>query len=367
MAQRSYFMNSAPGDPRRYTAQDIARYYAGVFSNGIMSNGTSSVYSARVQAGTMNSIVSPGQAIINGYGAENTEDYTLEHPLAEPTLDRIDRVVLRMNLNADTRKILLFVKPGTPSASPEPPTLQRDAFIWELSLAQVRVRQNTVQLLPADMTDERLITDLCGIVTLNPQIPTDGFQAQWDAFMADIEDNGFASATEFATHKADEAAHGIGDKATLLTTNKTSIVAAMNELFTNANDGKIAVANAVTAKGVPASPTDTFAVLAGKIGQIDTGLKTAIGTATTNNSDRIYVNGLGFKPRFVYLEGPNVKVAVGNADPASAITSRFINLFSSTGTGLSDFTPSNNGFDITVSAFASTEEYKWIAFGEVVT
>lgn len=41
-----------------------------------------------------------------------------------------------------------------------------------------------------------------------------------------------------------------------------------NQLFTFANDGKTAVANAITAKGVSASPSDTFAALATKIGQI---------------------------------------------------------------------------------------------------
>ena len=43
-----------------------------------------------------------------------------------------------------------------------------------------------------------------------------------------------------------------------------------NQLFQFANDGKTGIANAVTAKGVAASPSDTFAALATKIGQIST-------------------------------------------------------------------------------------------------
>lgn len=46
-----------------------------------------------------------------------------------------------------------------------------------------------------------------------------------------------------------------------------------DEAFQFADSGKKAVANAVTAKGVSASPTDAFSVLAGKIGQISTGKK----------------------------------------------------------------------------------------------
>lgn len=48
---------------------------------------------------------------------------------------------------------------------------------------------------------------------------------------------------------------------------------ALNEVKQFANDGKKAVANAVTAKGVTASPSDTFPTLATKIGQIGGGIK----------------------------------------------------------------------------------------------
>lgn len=65
--------------------------------------------------------------------------------------------------------------------------------------------------------------------------------------------------------------------------------------FQSANDGKVAVANAVTAKGVAASPSDTFAVLASKIGQISPGKKQASGTSNAVNQ-RLVVSGLGFLP-----------------------------------------------------------------------
>src|SRR5690606_534763 len=90
---------------------------------------------------------------------------------------------------------------------------------------------------------------------------------------------------------------------------------ALAELFTYANDGKTAVANAITAKGVPASPTETFASLADKIGQISTGKKWASGTSTpttdaylftyadgqTVNLRRVFVTGLNFTPNIVII------------------------------------------------------------------
>ncbi|GJM78899.1 hypothetical protein HMSSN139_13950 [Paenibacillus sp. HMSSN-139] len=60
----------------------------------------------------------------------------------------------------------------------------------------------------------------------------------------------------------------VGSLSDLLTTSKNSTVAAINELFTNVSNGKTSVAAAITGKGVAASGSDTFAVLAAKIGQI---------------------------------------------------------------------------------------------------
>jgi hypothetical protein len=45
----------------------------------------------------------------------------------------------------------------------------------------------------------------------------------------------------------------------------TDVEGALSELFTNANNGKTAIANAVNAKGISASGVDTFSVLATKI------------------------------------------------------------------------------------------------------
>lgn len=111
-----------------------------------------------------------------------------------------------------------------------------------------------------------------------------------------IEDNPakrFVNETQIATWstketpagaqaKADAAENNAkayaGDKSALLTTEKTTIVSAVNELFTNVGNGKDLIASAITGKGVPASGSDTFPVLAGKIEDIPAGGE--YGTAT---------------------------------------------------------------------------------------
>ena len=59
-----------------------------------------------------------------------------------------------------------------------------------------------------------------------------------------------------------------GDRSTLNTSIKTTLVAAINELFTSVSNGKTQIATAITDKGVAASGGDTFPTLATKIGQI---------------------------------------------------------------------------------------------------
>jgi hypothetical protein len=166
--------------------------------------------------------VEPGKAIIQGYAYENTTDLYLQHALPEATLDRIDRIILRLDKRNQSRYIKLFVLQGIAAASPVPPTLTRDEFIYELSLAQIRVRANTSTLVAGDLIDERLDESLCGLVYSLISIPTSQFQAQWDNWFGSntatyeqewndwfsgIQDSGFASAEEFTAHKADGVSH----------------------------------------------------------------------------------------------------------------------------------------------------------------
>jgi hypothetical protein len=170
--------------------------------------------SVSVVAGTLTTQVTAGKAIMDGHLYENTASLTLTHSLPEATLDRIDRVVLRLDLRNAERNIKLRVKEGVASASPVAPTLQRDNVIYEISLARVLVRKNTVQLLAGDLTDERLDETLAGLVHSLISIPTSQFQAEWDAFMADIQGSGFATVASvttvsnaLTTHKADYLKH----------------------------------------------------------------------------------------------------------------------------------------------------------------
>lgn len=77
-------------------------------------------------------------------------------PAAGGTQPRIDRAVLRVDPTTNSSAIAIL--PGTPAASnPTPPALtQVPGGIWEISLAQIAVAANAVNIVAANITDERL-------------------------------------------------------------------------------------------------------------------------------------------------------------------------------------------------------------------
>ncbi|MGJ3203730.1 tail fiber protein [Geobacillus thermoleovorans] len=114
--------------------------------------------------------------------------------------------------------------------------------------------------IPAEQLPQQSLptasTTQAGIVKLNTSTnSTSTTEAATPSAVKDVND-------ALAAHSADTAAHGIGDKSTLLTTNKNTIVEAINELFTFANDGKSSIAAVI---GSPATNGDTFATLANHI------------------------------------------------------------------------------------------------------
>lgn len=76
-------------------------------------------------------------------------------------------------------------------------------------------------------------------------------------------------------------AENIGDLEQLASNNKTSLVGAINEVFTNVSDGKALVAAAITDKGVPTVAHVTFAEMAEKIEAIPVGPDTSDATAVS--------------------------------------------------------------------------------------
>src|SRR5690606_28800418 len=80
-----------------------------------------------------------GYCFANGYMYENTAALDLTHDIAHTTYDRIDRVVIRFDHNPSERKVYAYIKKGTPASSPVAPSLTRDDYVYELSVARVLI------------------------------------------------------------------------------------------------------------------------------------------------------------------------------------------------------------------------------------
>lgn len=153
-------------DGKDYNSSDFARLFDMWFGTGVSKGYINDLKVSPYFGNTMQTIISPGAATIMGKGYINDEAFLLTHDTAHATLDRIDRVVIQMNLA--TRKMELLVKKGVPAGLPVPPSLQQDDIWWgggvvyEISLAQVRITKGKSFIDVTQITDERKYGDLQG-------------------------------------------------------------------------------------------------------------------------------------------------------------------------------------------------------------
>lgn len=157
--EKSSFFKSINGD-RKYKAEDFAKYFATFIANGVFPNPSNNL---QVMANNdMTVTIKAGPAWINGYIYINTEDLILTLDVADGVLNRIDRIVLRMDTVG--RAINAKVKKGAFASSPAAPSLQRDADGYEIALADIYVTKGAISITQSSITDLRLNKDLCGIV-----------------------------------------------------------------------------------------------------------------------------------------------------------------------------------------------------------
>lgn len=177
MALKYGFFNSENGD-RKYNADDISNFFYKLISDGVLATPSTNL---QVQAGTgLQVSVSPGYGMINAKYINLTAPQAVQLTAADIALDRIDRIVLRLDRNA--RQITVAAKKGTPAANPAAPALTRTTDIWELSLAKIAVAAGAAVITQAEITDERSNTSVCGYITgMIDQIDTTELFAQFQA------------------------------------------------------------------------------------------------------------------------------------------------------------------------------------------
>ena len=195
--EKCSFFDSTDEDIREYAADEFAEYFGSVIGNGIFNGGTSlQVYAD----GTGQSVcVRPGRAWINGYyyalvSDSSGADKEIALEAADAANDRIDAVVLRLDTSVAARRIALHVIKGTAAAVPTAPAPVRSGEIYDLVLAQVRVKANTLAIAAGSVTDKRLDAAVCGTVNSlitvdlsHMQAVFDKKEAEWTKMKSDDE------------------------------------------------------------------------------------------------------------------------------------------------------------------------------------
>lgn len=189
------------GDPvysRAYSADVLARILARYFRNGVFPMPASGLRVLQNEGLTV--LVKEGAASINGRQFYEETDRVLTVQAADASLDRIDTVVLRLNLEQSALTIDLYIVKGTAAATPTAPVLTRNASVWELGLSNLFIAKGVNTVTQERITDTRLDSDRCGIVaSIIGDTDTTAYYTQIQADLAAFKAGAQADFTGWST------------------------------------------------------------------------------------------------------------------------------------------------------------------------
>lgn len=182
MAVTSGFFNSSNHD-RVYNNIQMGEIFDGIINDGVLPNFEDHLV---VKSGSgMQVIVGSGRAWFNHTWTYNSTDLPLTIDSASATQDRIDAVVLRVDNSLDVRANSILIKDGTPSGSPQRPTMTKTSDISEYPLAYVKVAHGVTNITSADITNA-IGTSACPLATLvENTFNADTIIRQWQAQVDD--------------------------------------------------------------------------------------------------------------------------------------------------------------------------------------
>lgn len=169
---------------RRYNAIQFGSLFDGILRDGIfMSIGTCFQV---IPAEDMMVLVGAGRAWFNHTWTLNDAPLPVYMPQSEVLLDRIDAIVLDINSNQVSRTNDAMVIKGTPSKTPQRPTLINNSTRHQYPLAYISVRAGVTSIRAADITSmvgTSATPYVTGILdTVNIDALLDQWKDQWQEF-----------------------------------------------------------------------------------------------------------------------------------------------------------------------------------------
>ncbi|MFK4948461.1 pyocin knob domain-containing protein [Lactococcus formosensis subsp. formosensis] len=159
-----------------YSDKDFRRFYANIFSSGIIPNvdleGNLSLQVLQTETPSMNIRVGPGVDMINGGHIMNTAIKEFPIPAPLTTQERIDCIVAQWNDSTNSGDII-YKKNTT--------QIVRSQDIWEHKLAEIVVPANASSISQANITDTRANPDVCGYSSPFEKIDVGDLVAQFKA------------------------------------------------------------------------------------------------------------------------------------------------------------------------------------------
>lgn len=273
-----------PANDCDFDAADVAAYLAGLTS-GVFSGAEDFPVTA---AGGLTVTVGAGRGWVHpsrftGYSITKREADTLTLPLADPSLPRIDLIVMRYDAGA--RAASLQVLQGTASSTPTAPAISRTELIYDLCLAEITRPAGSTSITTGQITDTRLDEALCGLVRDGVTgIPTDELLAAAKERIATLEEN--ASNSAAAAKDSAEAAKTSETKSAASEKNaKTSETAAQRALQDTETEHTAALQDIAQARTTAlndvAASTKTATAAANTATQQATAAAGSASTATT--------------------------------------------------------------------------------------
>lgn len=243
-----------PANGYDFDAADVAAYLAGLTS-GVFSGAEDFPVTA---AGGLKVTVGAGRGWVHpsrftGYSITKREADTLTMPLADPSLPRIDRIVMRYDAGA--RAASLQVLQGTASSTPTAPAISRTELIYDLCLAEITRPAGSTSISTGQITDTRLDEALCGIVRDGVTgIPTDELLAAARERINALEEKATSSAA--AAKDSAEAAKSSAEAAKSSETKSAASEKNAKQILTDTQNAvKTVTANMNAAAGSASTAT----------------------------------------------------------------------------------------------------------------
>lgn len=184
----TYDAQSLPIYDRAVDSAFLRRFYKAYWDDGVFYKPSTSFAVTATGTG-MNVQVQPGMAQVQGAFCLEDTVQTLPIAAADASLNRIDSIVLRLDLSLDKRDISLAVVSGVAAVSPVAPALTRNNTTWELGIANVLVSAGAGVITQRDVEDTRLDDTRCGAVAQTVgELDTSGFFAQLTAMIARLRE-----------------------------------------------------------------------------------------------------------------------------------------------------------------------------------